>query len=361
MSRPAGAAGAAEYRAALLSHAALPASRPGRGRLLFGETAASDLRAPPPEPPQSGCYALPVAGAPQLLSRRTLPLPQLELAAAPRTGSRAGAERLWIYNLHYFDDLNARGRAGTARVARAPARALGRREPSRPTARAGSPIRSRCASSTGSSGALLGQALPPECRDQPRGAGALARQRLGVPSARQPPVRQRQGAGARRAVLRRRRRPTRLVRAGCASLARELPEQILADGGHFERSPMYHALVLEDAARPRQPAAALWPAAPASVAASSRRACALARRDDAPGRRASRSSTTPPSGSRPRSELDAYAARLGLGAVAVPAAPLAVLRRVATCVWRPVGACCCVDCAPVGPGLPARPCARGHA
>ncbi|MGE0315558.1 MAG: heparinase II/III family protein [Lautropia sp.] len=29
-------------------------------------------------------------------------------------------------------------------------------------------------------------------------------------------------------------------------LRRELPEQILADGGHFERSPMYHAIALED-------------------------------------------------------------------------------------------------------------------
>lgn len=33
---------------------------------------------------------------------------------------------------------------------------------------------------------------------------------------------------------------------GLAILTRELPEQILADGGHFERSPMYHALALED-------------------------------------------------------------------------------------------------------------------
>jgi uncharacterized heparinase superfamily protein len=29
-------------------------------------------------------------------------------------------------------------------------------------------------------------------------------------------------------------------------LDREIPEQILSDGGHFERSPMYHALALED-------------------------------------------------------------------------------------------------------------------
>lgn len=34
---------------------------------------------------------------------------------------------------------------------------------------------------------------------------------------------------------------------GLELLERELPEQILADGGQFERSPMYHALALEDA------------------------------------------------------------------------------------------------------------------
>lgn len=33
---------------------------------------------------------------------------------------------------------------------------------------------------------------------------------------------------------------------GLVLLRRELGEQILADGGHFERSPMYHAIVLED-------------------------------------------------------------------------------------------------------------------
>ncbi|MCG3189239.1 MAG: hypothetical protein LKCHEGNO_01530 [Burkholderiaceae bacterium] len=33
---------------------------------------------------------------------------------------------------------------------------------------------------------------------------------------------------------------------GLSILGRELDEQILADGGHFERSPMYHALALED-------------------------------------------------------------------------------------------------------------------
>lgn len=34
--------------------------------------------------------------------------------------------------------------------------------------------------------------------------------------------------------------------AGMRLVLRELDEQVLADGGHFERSPMYHALALED-------------------------------------------------------------------------------------------------------------------
>lgn len=40
--------------------------------------------------------------------------------------------------------------------------------------------------------------------------------------------------------------PARWTRDGLALFARELGEQILADGGHFERSPMYHAILLED-------------------------------------------------------------------------------------------------------------------
>jgi uncharacterized heparinase superfamily protein len=33
---------------------------------------------------------------------------------------------------------------------------------------------------------------------------------------------------------------------GCRLLGKQMSEQILTDGGHFERSPMYHALILED-------------------------------------------------------------------------------------------------------------------
>lgn len=36
------------------------------------------------------------------------------------------------------------------------------------------------------------------------------------------------------------------LRHGLRLMRRELPEQILPDGGHFERSPMYHAILTED-------------------------------------------------------------------------------------------------------------------
>lgn len=39
---------------------------------------------------------------------------------------------------------------------------------------------------------------------------------------------------------------SRWLATGTRILMKELPEQILADGGQFERSPMYHALALED-------------------------------------------------------------------------------------------------------------------
>lgn len=38
----------------------------------------------------------------------------------------------------------------------------------------------------------------------------------------------------------------RWLQKGLSLLAREIPEQFLADGGHFERSPMYHATLLWD-------------------------------------------------------------------------------------------------------------------
>lgn len=72
----------------------------------------------------------------------------------------------------------------------------------------------------------------------------------------------------------------RLLEHGEALLARELPEQILADGGHYERSPVYHLVVLRDLL---EVDAAVPGIVPGDVLARMRRfAAALARPDGAP-------------------------------------------------------------------------------
>ena len=116
-----------------------------------------------------------------------------------------------------------------------------------------------------------------------------------------------------------------LVR-GCAILARELPEQILADGGQFERSPMYHALALEDLLdllnligarrrRIRRLRATLW--RPRLREADLAHA-ALAALHDAPRRSCWRCSTTRADGIAPGvAGLERYAAALAvIGAAA---------------------------------------------
>ena len=121
-------------------------------------------------------------------------------------------------------------------------------------------------------------------------------------------------ANAKALCIRRRcsstgRRPQAWARnaVGRCSTA-ELDAQVLADGGHFELSPMYHAAVLEDLldlvnlrARFGEPACRLERLRAA-------RDAALARRDDVIPTAASRSSTMRRSGQAPTSaELEAYA------------------------------------------------------
>ena len=55
----------------------------------------------------------------------------------------------------------------------------------------------------------------------------------------------------------------RWLQKGLAILAKEIPEQVLSDGGQFERSPMYHSLALEDILDLVNIAAAIPPRIPA--------------------------------------------------------------------------------------------------
>jgi hypothetical protein len=72
----------------------------------------------------------------------------------------------------------------------------------------------------------------------------------------------------------------RWLRRGLSLLRRELPEQILGDGGHYERSPVYHLLVLRDLLEVHEASGEGWLAEP--IERMRRFAAALARPDGQP-------------------------------------------------------------------------------
>jgi uncharacterized heparinase superfamily protein len=136
---------------------------------------------------------------------------------------------------------------------------------------------------------------------------------------------------------------------GMSLIDRQLREQVLADGGHFELSTMYHALVLEDLldlinllrAYGREPASEWYQAV-----SRMRRWLLLMSHPDGD---IAFFNDAAFGVARSPAELEAYASRLELGSAADREAPLAVLApsgyvRVAA---GPAYLIC--DCAPVGP------------
>jgi hypothetical protein len=127
----------------------------------------------------------------------------------------------------------------------------------------------------------------------------------------------------------------RLLESGTALLERELPEQVLPDGGHYERSPVYHLVVLRDLLEIDAAVPGVVP--PDVLARMSRFAAALTRPDGNP---ALFNDGT----------LD-LAPRLELPA---PPDGLAVFPESGYAVWRRGGFWLAFDCGPPSPAyLPA--------
>ncbi len=140
---------------------------------------------------------------------------------------------------------------------------------------------------------------------------------------------------------------------GARILLNELPEQVLADGGHFERSPMYHALALEDvldlvnvlqtlgdegmsplarALRERVPAMLYW-----------------LRCMSHPDHRIASFNDAAEGIAPPNAEMEAYASRLGFSA---PQPPLEGVVQLPASGYVRVArgpAVAILDCAPIGP------------
>lgn len=152
--------------------------------------------------------------------------------------------KLWLYNLHYFDDLNAESNAARKDWHRELiARWVAENSPGEGTGWEPYPLSLRIINWI--KWALAGNALDDAARQslavQVRFlTGRLERHLLG----------NHLFANAKALVFAgcyfEGDEAADWLRIGMGTLTREIPEQILADGGHFERSTMYHALAYED-------------------------------------------------------------------------------------------------------------------
>lgn len=194
---------------------------------------------------QQGKWQSPVAHKPTMLGPCRFKFLSVEHDLPAQGGwNDAALEKLWIYNLHYFEDLNAEGAHGRTAwhvallqrwVAENPLPSGNGWEPYPTSLRivnwvkwalAGNTVPAGCVQSLATQTRWLCKRLEVHLLGNHLFANAKALVFAGMyfegPEAGQ------------------------WLAKGLGILARELPEQVLPDGGNFERSPMYHAIFLED-------------------------------------------------------------------------------------------------------------------
>ncbi|MFD1298911.1 heparinase II/III family protein [Lysobacter gummosus] len=157
--------------------------------------------------------------------------------------------KLWLYNLHYFDDLNAEGASSRSHwhreliarwIADNPPAGGNGWEPYCLSLRIVNWIKWRCAGQTFGDAARERSALNSLAIQVRFLRRRLERHLLGNHLWANYKALLFAGAFFQGAEA------ARWRTEGLNGLRREIDEQILADGGHFERSPMYHAILLED-------------------------------------------------------------------------------------------------------------------
>jgi uncharacterized heparinase superfamily protein len=216
------------------------------GRILFHAWKPSvDRRPAPPRRRVIGPWVMPAVREPRMTGPSTLRLIGLERDISRDGWCPADVDLLWHYNAHYFDDLNARDAAARAHW-HGPLimRWLDEVHPgSRPSwdpyplstrvvnwikyALRGGELTHAAVNSLAAQARWLSKRIEWHLEGNHLWLNGKALMFCGMFF---------QGAEA-----------DRWRRLGERIIARELQEQVMADGGHFERSPMYHSLVLEDA------------------------------------------------------------------------------------------------------------------
>jgi uncharacterized heparinase superfamily protein len=221
-----------------------PAQLAGRARLHLLPRPRPDTRPPPPLRRPTGPWTVPAARAPSLVGPTRWRLLAEEHDLADIGWDAPSVPLLWRYNQHYFDDLNAE-RAAERRAWHAALldRWLDDNPPGAGTAWAPYPTSLRLVNvlKWHAAGNTLTPRLLASLAAQVRWLSARLEWHL---------LGNHLFANAKALVVAglcfEGDEAAGWLRTGLRILERELPEQFLDDGAHFELTPMYHALALED-------------------------------------------------------------------------------------------------------------------
>lgn len=222
------------------------------------------LAAAPPLTTACGRWIPGAQRGPSLVGPRRLRFLGVEHTLGTSDWDNPALSRLWRYNLHYFDDLNARDAAQRRDAQRALVDGwIAENPPGHGSGWEPYPVSLRIVNWI--KWALGGEALAPHVLHSLAVQARWLRDRIEIHL-----LGNHLFANAKALVFAGLffdgPEAREWLAIGLSIIGRELDEQILPDGGHFERSPMYHALALEDLLDLIDVAQALAPAGtPAAV------------------------------------------------------------------------------------------------
>ena len=319
------------------------------GRAVFKLwTPRPNLAAPPGIRARTREYVAPIAPDPSLVSPYDFVfLNERRHIATAADWQSPNVAKLWIYNLHYFDDLNAEG--ADERVTWHAAlldRWVKENPPGSGVGWEPYPVSRRIVSWV--KWAARGHELSPQC------CASLAVQARWLAKRLEYHILGNHLFVNAKALVHAglffdAPEAERWLATGTALLARQVPEQILPDGGHFERSTMYHAAALEDLLDLVNLLTAYGRTPPSEWLAAIARMRSWLRLLTHPDGEIAFFNDAAFGIAPARSQLDRYATRLGLPADTGPSQDLVTLdpSGYVRAVAGPAYLVC--DCAPVGP------------
>lgn len=215
------------------------------GRVSFRVRRPSvDARPSPPRRMQRGHWVVPARRDPSLIGPTRLRFLSVEDDIEQSGWDNPGLAKLWRYNLHYFDDLNARDNDSRLAWQRAlVSRWIKQNPPGRGTGWEPYPLSIRLVNSI----KWFSGGVQPEHQwlDSLATQVRWLSQRLEFHLLGNHLFTNAKALVLAGLFFESAEAQTWLER-GADILRLQLAEQVLPDGGHFERSPMYHALALED-------------------------------------------------------------------------------------------------------------------